>query len=50
MCDYMNGFLNVSPSARAIQVAVGDNPVKDVYLSSSTKKLLVRLDDSCDRL
>lgn len=32
-----------------IKVAVGDNPVKDVYLSSSTKKLLVRLDDSCDR-
>ncbi|KAM7406287.1 hypothetical protein PAMP_000673 [Pampus punctatissimus] len=32
-----------------IKVAVGDHPVQDVYLSSNTKKLLVRLADSCDR-
>ncbi|XP_073321005.1 phenazine biosynthesis-like domain-containing protein 1 [Pagrus major] len=32
-----------------IKAAVGNHPVQDVYLSSSTKKLLVRLADSCDR-
>nr|XP_057945636.1 phenazine biosynthesis-like domain-containing protein isoform X1 [Doryrhamphus excisus] len=32
-----------------IKVAVGDHPVKDVYLSSTTKKLLLRLADTCDR-
>jgi len=38
-----NGFRDI------IKVAVGDHPVQDVYLSSNTKKLLVRLADSCDR-
>lgn len=32
-----------------IKAAVGDHPVQEVYLSSTTKKLLVRLADSCDR-
>ncbi|CAN9506969.1 unnamed protein product [Ophioblennius macclurei] len=32
-----------------IKAAVGNNPVQDVSLSSSTKKLLIRLADSCDR-
>ncbi|KAG8001474.1 Phenazine biosynthesis-like domain-containing protein 1 [Nibea albiflora] len=32
-----------------IKAAVGDLPVQDVYLSANTKKLMVRLDDSCDR-
>ncbi|XP_067447952.1 phenazine biosynthesis-like domain-containing protein 1 [Thunnus thynnus] len=32
-----------------IKTAVGDHPVQDVYLNSNTKKLLVRLADSCDR-
>ncbi|XP_029933495.1 phenazine biosynthesis-like domain-containing protein [Myripristis murdjan] len=32
-----------------IKAAVGDHPVQDVYLSSKTKKLMVRLADSCDR-
>lgn len=31
------------------QAAVGDHPVKDVCFSSTTKKLLLRLADSCDR-
>ncbi|XP_041796605.1 phenazine biosynthesis-like domain-containing protein 1 [Chelmon rostratus] len=31
-----------------IKAAVGNHPVQDVYLSSNTKKLLVRLADSCD--
>ncbi|XP_041642870.1 phenazine biosynthesis-like domain-containing protein 1 isoform X1 [Cheilinus undulatus] len=32
-----------------IEAAVGNHPVQDVYLSSNTKKLMVRLADSCDR-
>ncbi|XP_077376096.1 phenazine biosynthesis-like domain-containing protein 1 isoform X2 [Festucalex cinctus] len=32
-----------------IKAAVGDHPVQDVYLSSNTKKLLLRLADTCDR-
>ncbi|XP_071369263.1 phenazine biosynthesis-like domain-containing protein 1 isoform X2 [Centroberyx affinis] len=32
-----------------IKAAVGNHPVQDVYLSSTTKKLMVRLADSCDR-
>ncbi|XP_026149057.1 phenazine biosynthesis-like domain-containing protein 1 isoform X3 [Mastacembelus armatus] len=32
-----------------IKAAVGNHPVQDVYLSSNTEKLLVRLADSCDR-
>ncbi|XP_069549783.1 phenazine biosynthesis-like domain-containing protein isoform X1 [Brachyistius frenatus] len=32
-----------------IKVAVGNHPVQDVYLSSTTKKLLIRLADSCER-
>uniref|UniRef100_A0A3Q3WRG3 Uncharacterized protein n=1 Tax=Mola mola TaxID=94237 RepID=A0A3Q3WRG3_MOLML len=32
-----------------IKAAVGDHPVQDVCLNSNTKKLLVRLADSCDR-
>lgn len=32
-----------------IKAAVGNHPVQDVYLSPSTKKLLVQLPDSCDR-
>ncbi|XP_061882019.1 phenazine biosynthesis-like domain-containing protein isoform X1 [Entelurus aequoreus] len=32
-----------------IKVAVGDHPVEDVYLNSTTKKLLLRLADTCDR-
>ncbi|KAM8876166.1 phenazine biosynthesis-like domain-containing protein isoform 2-T2 [Synchiropus picturatus] len=32
-----------------IKAAVGDHPVQDVYLNDRTKKLLVRLADSCDR-
>ncbi|XP_033479677.1 phenazine biosynthesis-like domain-containing protein 1 isoform X1 [Epinephelus lanceolatus] len=32
-----------------IQAAVGNLPIQDVYLSSTTKKLMVRLADSCDR-
>ncbi|KAI3377090.1 hypothetical protein L3Q82_000290 [Scortum barcoo] len=31
------------------EVALGDHPVQDVYLSSNTKKLMVRLADSCNR-
>ncbi|XP_057707319.1 phenazine biosynthesis-like domain-containing protein isoform X1 [Corythoichthys intestinalis] len=31
------------------QAAVGNHPVQDVYYSTSTKKLLLRLSDSCDR-
>lgn len=38
-----NGFRDI------IKTAVGDHPVQDVYLNSNTKKLLVRLADSCDR-
>ncbi|XP_070767319.1 phenazine biosynthesis-like domain-containing protein 1 [Enoplosus armatus] len=32
-----------------IKAAVGNHPIQDVYLSSNTKKLMVRLADSCDR-
>lgn len=32
-----------------IKAAIGNHPVQDVYLSSNTKKLLVRLADSCNR-
>ncbi|XP_028258297.1 phenazine biosynthesis-like domain-containing protein [Parambassis ranga] len=32
-----------------IQAAVGNLPVQEVYLHSNTKKLVIRLDDSCDR-
>lgn len=32
-----------------IKVAVGNHPVQDVYLSPTTKKLMIRLADSCDR-
>ncbi|XP_051234286.1 phenazine biosynthesis-like domain-containing protein 1 isoform X2 [Dicentrarchus labrax] len=32
-----------------IKVAVGNHAVQEVYLSSNTKKLLIRLADSCDR-
>ncbi|KAF3686319.1 Phenazine biosynthesis-like domain-containing protein 1 [Channa argus] len=32
-----------------IKVAVGKHPVQEVYLCSNTKKLVIRLDDSCDR-
>ncbi|KAM8894295.1 phenazine biosynthesis-like domain-containing protein 1 isoform 2-T2 [Spinachia spinachia] len=32
-----------------IKAAVGNHPIQDVYLSPQTKKLLVRLSDSCDR-
>ncbi|XP_076012129.1 phenazine biosynthesis-like domain-containing protein 1 [Genypterus blacodes] len=32
-----------------IKAAVGNLPVQDVHLSSTTKKLMVRLADSCDR-
>ncbi|XP_072236507.1 phenazine biosynthesis-like domain-containing protein 1 [Leuresthes tenuis] len=32
-----------------IKVAVGDHPVQDVFLNSDTKKLMIRLSDSCDR-
>ncbi|XP_047437502.1 phenazine biosynthesis-like domain-containing protein 1 [Mugil cephalus] len=32
-----------------IKAAVGNHPVQGVYLSSNTKKLLIRLADSCDR-
>ncbi|XP_057707333.1 phenazine biosynthesis-like domain-containing protein isoform X3 [Corythoichthys intestinalis] len=32
-----------------IKAAVGNHPVQDVYYSTSTKKLLLRLSDSCDR-
>lgn len=51
-CDYILvcTLHCVSASACAIQAAVGDHPVQEVYLSSTTKKLLVRLADSCDRL
>uniref|UniRef100_A0A3Q2Y1X9 Phenazine biosynthesis-like protein domain containing 2 n=1 Tax=Hippocampus comes TaxID=109280 RepID=A0A3Q2Y1X9_HIPCM len=31
------------------KASVGDHPVQDVYLSSNTKKLLLRLADTCDR-
>ncbi|KAM8876165.1 phenazine biosynthesis-like domain-containing protein isoform 1-T1 [Synchiropus picturatus] len=36
-------------SVPVMQAAVGDHPVQDVYLNDRTKKLLVRLADSCDR-
>ncbi|XP_070693415.1 phenazine biosynthesis-like domain-containing protein 1 [Pempheris klunzingeri] len=32
-----------------IKAAVGNHMIQDVYLSSNTKKLMVRLADSCDR-
>ncbi|XP_053195772.1 phenazine biosynthesis-like domain-containing protein 1 [Scomber japonicus] len=32
-----------------IKVALGDRPVQEVHLNSTTKKLLVRLPDDCDR-
>ncbi|XP_040893390.1 phenazine biosynthesis-like domain-containing protein 1 [Toxotes jaculatrix] len=32
-----------------IKATVGNLPVQDVYLSSNTKKLMIRLADSCDR-
>uniref|UniRef100_A0AAQ4QS72 Phenazine biosynthesis-like protein domain containing 2 n=1 Tax=Gasterosteus aculeatus aculeatus TaxID=481459 RepID=A0AAQ4QS72_GASAC len=32
-----------------IKAAVGNHPIQDVYLCAQTKKLLVRLSDSCDR-
>uniref|UniRef100_A0A3Q1BRC9 Phenazine biosynthesis like protein domain containing n=1 Tax=Amphiprion ocellaris TaxID=80972 RepID=A0A3Q1BRC9_AMPOC len=32
-----------------IKVAVGNHPVQDVCLSPTTKKLMIRLADSCDR-
>ncbi|KAJ3592796.1 hypothetical protein NHX12_005135 [Muraenolepis orangiensis] len=32
-----------------VKAAVGHLPVQDVYLSPSTKKLLIRLADTCDR-
>lgn len=41
---------SLSASACVIQAAVGKHAVKDVYLSANTKKLMVRLADSCDRL
>ncbi|GAA6220122.1 phenazine biosynthesis-like domain-containing protein isoform X2 [Lates japonicus] len=39
---------NPSEFRDIIKAAVGNHPVEEVYLSSNTKKLLVRLDDSCD--
>lgn len=42
--------LSVSLLLYVIQAAVGNHPVQDVYMSSNTKKLLIRLADSCDRL
>ena len=41
---------HVSAAACVKQAAVGNLPVQDVYLSSSTNKLMVRLADSCNRL
>ncbi|XP_044065137.1 phenazine biosynthesis-like domain-containing protein 1 [Siniperca chuatsi] len=32
-----------------IKAAVGNHPIQDVYMSSNTEKLMVRLADSCDR-
>ncbi|XP_037103043.1 phenazine biosynthesis-like domain-containing protein 1 [Syngnathus acus] len=32
-----------------IKASVGDHPVQDVYFSANTKKLLLRLEDTCDR-
>ncbi|XP_038557239.1 phenazine biosynthesis-like domain-containing protein 1 [Micropterus salmoides] len=32
-----------------IKAAVGNHPIQAVYLSSNTKKLMIRLADSCDR-
>ncbi|XP_068444085.1 phenazine biosynthesis-like domain-containing protein 2 isoform X2 [Clinocottus analis] len=32
-----------------IKAAVGNHPIQDVYFSANTKKLMVRLADSCDR-
>ncbi|XP_028999316.1 phenazine biosynthesis-like domain-containing protein 1 isoform X2 [Betta splendens] len=32
-----------------IKAAVGSHPVQDIYLCHNTKKLVVRLSDSCDR-
>ncbi|XP_037603204.1 phenazine biosynthesis-like domain-containing protein 1 isoform X2 [Sebastes umbrosus] len=32
-----------------IKAAVGNHPVQDVYLNSNTKKMMIRLADSCDR-
>uniref|UniRef100_UPI0037E9137B phenazine biosynthesis-like domain-containing protein 1 n=1 Tax=Semicossyphus pulcher TaxID=241346 RepID=UPI0037E9137B len=32
-----------------IKAAVGNHPIQDVYLSPTTKKLMIRLADSCDR-
>uniref|UniRef100_A0A3B5A7L3 Phenazine biosynthesis like protein domain containing n=1 Tax=Stegastes partitus TaxID=144197 RepID=A0A3B5A7L3_9TELE len=40
----------LNPPAPEVQcVAVGNHPVQDVCLSPSTKKLMIRLADSCDR-
>uniref|UniRef100_A0AAQ4QFZ7 Phenazine biosynthesis-like protein domain containing 2 n=1 Tax=Gasterosteus aculeatus aculeatus TaxID=481459 RepID=A0AAQ4QFZ7_GASAC len=39
----------VSALACVIKAAVGNHPIQDVYLCAQTKKLLVRLSDSCDR-
>ncbi|XP_015241972.1 PREDICTED: phenazine biosynthesis-like domain-containing protein [Cyprinodon variegatus] len=32
-----------------VKVTVGNHPVQDIYLSRETKKLLIRLSDSCER-
>lgn len=37
-------------SLSVTQAAVGKHPVQDVYLCPNTKKLVIRLADSCDRL
>ena len=46
VCELMVLVLTCGAS---IQAAVGNLPVTDVYLSPSTKKLLVRLADTCER-
>ena len=32
-----------------LKAAVGDHPVQEVCLCPTTKKLMIRLDDTCDR-
>lgn len=47
----LNSSIQQDPSEfrDIIKAAVGNNPVQDVYWSPETKKLLIRLADSCNR-
>ncbi|XP_049573939.1 phenazine biosynthesis-like domain-containing protein 1 [Syngnathus scovelli] len=44
-CSFLLGVFMLC----VLQASVGDHPVQDVYFNANTKKLLLRLEDTCDR-